>query len=250
MSMRTMCTFVLTLTFSAVAAAHTYAVMSLVGYEMSIIQASPSTGSNRDTNIHEAMPIADRALDRAALRAVDQAMRTARPDVKVVLLSATDPAWAAAARQDLSVGSPEFTALANGLAKAAEKVGADRVIVVLPALRDIRLQVQQGTMGRGRGAGLGLYLDRHTRLSRSDNREAADGFLGVFANFRVVLIEAPSGRVLADDAVSSGVAYSNARATGFDPMTVLTGEQKVQVIDGLLSNEIARVLPALLTKAG
>ena len=248
--MRTICTLLLAVMFSAAATAQTYAALSLVGHEMSIIHAGHSTGSNRDTNIHEAMPMTDRALDRAALRAVDQAMRKARPDAKVVLLSASDPAWTAAARQDLSSGSPDFAALASGLGKAAGTVGADRVIVVLPARGDLLLRIQQGSLGRGRATGIGFYLDRHTRLSRADNREAADGFLGVFANFRVVLIEAPGGRVLAEDAVSSGVAFSNARATGSDPMTVLTGEQKVQVIDGLLRNEIARVLPTLLTKAG
>ena len=250
MSIRTICTLVLAVAFSAAATAQTYAALSLVGHEMSIIHAGHSTGSNRDTNIHEAMPMTDRALDLAALRAVDEAIRKARPDAKVVLLSASDPAWTAAAKQDLSLGSPEFTALANGLAKATATVGADRVVVVLPARGDLVLRIQQGTLGRGRAGGIGFYLDRHTRLSRSDNREAADGFLGVFANFRVVLVEAPGGRVLADDAVSSGVAYSNARATGSDPMTVLSGEQKVQVIVGLLRNEIARVLPTLLTRAG
>jgi acetoin utilization deacetylase AcuC-like enzyme len=133
MPVRTICAFVFTLTLSGAAAAQPFAALSLVGYEMTIIQAGHSTGSSRDTNIHQPMPMTDRALDLAALRAVDQVMRQARPDAKVVLLSGGDPAWAAAAKQDLTVGSPAFDALAKGLAKAAEQVGAHRVIVVLPA---------------------------------------------------------------------------------------------------------------------
>ena len=250
MPMRMLCVFVLTMASSGLVAAQNFAALSLVGYEMSIIQAGHSTGSSRDTNIHQPMPMPDRALDLAALRAVDQAMRKARPDAKVVLLSGTDPAWAAAAKQDLRLGSSEFEALAKGLAKAAEQVGAQRLIVVLPARGDLRMTVSQGALGRGRAGGIGLYLDQHTRLSRADDREAADGFLGVFANFRVTVIEAPGGRVLADDVVTSGRAYSAARSTTTDLMNVLTGEQKVQVIESLLRTEIARVLPPLLAKAG
>ncbi len=244
------CAFLLALTLSGCVAAQTFAALSLVGYEMSIIQAGYSTGSSRDTNIHQPMPMPDRALDLAALRAVDQAMRKARPDAKVVLLSGNDPAWAAAAKQGLNVGSSEFDALAKGLGKAGEQVGAQRVIVVLPARGDLRMTVAQGALGGGRAAGIGVYLDPHTRLGRSDNREAADGFLGVFANFRVTVIEAPGGRVLADDVITSGRAYSAARSTTTDLMNVLTGERKVQVIESLLRTEIARILPPLLTKAG
>ena len=88
------------------------------------------------------------------------------------------------------------------------------------------MRVAQGAFGRGRAGGIGLYLDQHTRLERSDNREAADGFLGVFANFRVTVIGAPSGRVLADDVVTSGSAYSAARSTTTDLMSVLTGSRR------------------------
>ena len=250
MLMRMICTFVFGLVLSGAVAAQAFAALSLVGYEMSIIQAGHSTGTSRDTNTLEAMPMPDRSLDLAALRAVDQALRKARPEAKLVLLSGRDPAWASAVKHDLAVGSSEFDALAKGLAKAAEQAGAQRLIVVLPARGDLRMLVQHGSLGRGRAAGIGLYLDRDTPLRSSDNSEVADGFLGIFANFRVTVLEAPSGRVLADDTVTSGVAYSAARSKGADPMNVLTGDQKVKVIEQLLRTEIARVLPPLLTKTG
>ena len=250
MLIRTLCSFVFTITLSAAATAQTFAALSLVGYQMSIIQAGHSTGTARDTNIHEAMPMPDRSLDLAALRSVDEAVRKARPDAKVVLLSGRDPAWAAAVEKDLDVGSAEFNALAKGLAAAAEQSGAQRLIVVLPARGDLRMAVRLGSYGRGRASGIGIYLDRDTPLRSFDNREVADGFLGIFANFRVTMIEAPSGRVIADDTITSGVAFSAARSKGADPMNVLTGEEKVKVIEGLLRSEIARVLPPMLAKAG
>jgi hypothetical protein len=248
MRLRAICFFALTVAFSGAALCQTFAAMSLVGYEMTVIQAGHSTGTSRDTNVHEALPMPDRAFDLAALRAVDQAMRKARPEAKVVLLAGRDPAWAAAAKQDLGVGSTEFDALTRGLAKAAEQAGAQQLIVVLPARLDLRMRVEQGTIGRGRGAGIGLYVDRDTPLRSADNREVANGFLGVFANFRVAVIEAPSGRVLADDTVSAGMAYSAARSKDGDIMNVLSGQQKVQAIEQLLRTEIGRVLPPLLAR--
>lgn len=246
---RKLAVFIVAGVVSGAAAAQTFAALSLIGYQLSIIQAGSSTGTSRDTNLHEAVALPDRSLDLAALRAVDDAMRNARPEAKVVMLSASDAMRAEASKVDLTPGSSAFSGLAGPLAKAAEQAGAQRLIVVTPARADLRLRFENSSLGRGRAAGLGLYVDRDTPMRSVDNREVADGFLGVFANLRVTLLETPSGRVLAEDAISAGTAFSAARAKDTDPMNALTGDEKVREMQRLMQVEIARVLPGLLAKA-
>lgn len=242
-------TFLVAVLMSGAAIAQSFAALSLIGYQLSIVQAGHSTGTSRDTNLHEAMPLPDRSLDLAALRAVDQTMRKARPDAKLVMLAAPDASRAEAAKSDMTPGSSAFASVTGSLAKAAADAGAQRLIVVLPARVDLRMQFEQGALGRGRAAGLGLYVDRDTPMRSSDNREVANGFLGVFANFRIAVLDAPSGRVLADDAVTSGTAFSSAHSKDADPMTALSGDQKLKEMERLLQVEIARVLPPMLARA-
>ena len=234
--------------WSGIATAQTYAAMSLVGYELSIVHAGASTGSSRDQNIREGVPMPDRTLDHAALRAVDYAMQKAKPKAKVVMLSGADPRWIEAAKQDLAPGTTDYTALVAGIASAARQVKADRAVLVLPARGDVYLRIERGTIGRGRVSGLGLYVDREVPMRRSDTADTSRGFLGVFANFRVVLVDAASAAVLADEFVASGVAYAAARAEDANPLNTLTSAQKVQTWERLLHEETVRIMPALLAK--
>jgi len=104
-------------------------------------------------------------------------------------------------------------------------------------------------VGTGRVAGLGVYVDRMTHLERQHAGDAYPGYLGLFANFRVFVVDLHDGRVLADDIVTSGTTYAVARSPTRDPMKVISAEEKVRALEALIDREIARVLPPLLAKA-
>ena len=165
------------------------------------------------------------------------------------MLSGADPRWIEAAKQDVSPRTPGYTALVAGIASVARQVKADRALLVLPARGDVYLRIEHGTIGRGRVSGLGLYVDRDLPMRRPDNADISRGFLGVFANFRVVLVDAASATVLADEFVASGNAYAAASSPDGNPLNTLTSAQKIQVWQQLLHEETVRIMPALLAKS-
>jgi hypothetical protein len=81
-------------------------------------------------------------------------------------------------------------------------------------------------------------------------KQCAYGFLGLFANFRIMAADPRTGAVLAEDVVAAGTTVAAARAENGDPLEALSSSQKIAVLRGLLQTEVTRMLPALLVKSG
>src|SRR5687768_5501542 len=63
-----------------------YAVLSLVGDEVMIVQRELQTGSRLDTNDRRAIQMPDATIDRMVVIAVEDAIRRAEPAAKTTLL--------------------------------------------------------------------------------------------------------------------------------------------------------------------
>jgi hypothetical protein len=59
-----------------------YAILSLVGDEMIIVQREMSVGSHLDTNSRQAVQMPDATIDRAVLLAVEDAVRKSDPNAR------------------------------------------------------------------------------------------------------------------------------------------------------------------------
>ena len=94
---------------------------------------------------------------------------------------------------------------------------------------------------------MGFYLKRATQVLRSDTFQEGDGFLGVFANFQLVLINMQSNAVEAHERVVIGTTYAASEAPDGDPWNALTAAQKITVLRSLMKGEIERLLPSMLT---
>ena len=55
--------------------------------------------------------------------------------------------------------------------------------------------------------------------------------------------------MLADDYVTTGTTYTATQSSSRDPMTAISADEKVRVLQWLVDREIARILPSLLVKA-
>jgi hypothetical protein len=232
----------------AAAQSASYVLMSLVGFELTFVTAGAATGSRLDANRYERKTLDDRTFDAAALAAMDDVLRTKLPGTKATMLAGTDAAWVRAARLALVPGSKEFTALIDGLASISERAGYDRLVLLLPADHDIRCGGAEGRYrSTGRAAGLGVYIDRAQPMGTELG--AARGFLCLFANMRLAIVDVRKRTLLAESSGNSGHAVSAERAPNGDAADALGAAEKVAELRQLIRRETERLLPDLLARA-
>jgi len=225
-----------------------YAVVSLIGSELTFVGAQPVSSTNLDRNDYSTVPVKDDTLDRAVFNAVDHAV-VARSAQNTALLLRRPVADVRAAFADDRKSKAAVAKVVAAIRPTADKAGLDRLVLVAPYRFAPMMATADGHVGSGRVAGLGIYVDRMTRLDRQQAGDAYPGYLGLFANFRVFVVDVHDGRVLGDDVVTSGTTYAVARSPTRDPMKVIPAEEKLRELQGLVDREIARVLPPLLVKA-
>ncbi len=121
------------------------------------------------------------------------------------------------------------------------------MLLITPYLDQPELKTDRDYRGTGKVAGLGFYLDTVTRFKRSDTMETGRGFLGVFAHFQLVLINAQNNAIAAHERVVVGTTYSAARAEDRTPWNALTQAQKATALESLMKRGIERSLPGMLS---
>jgi len=121
---------------------------------------------------------------------------------------------------------------------------ATHLVLVTKQRHEAMLPVSNGRVGSGWLEGLGFYIDCEQGMRNNVTGEGFTGFLAPFAYFRVSLIELATGKVLGEEAVYASL--TTGRRSVSHPWDALTPKQKVQVIEGMLRAEVARVIPIVL----
>lgn len=235
----------LALGLPAAAQERSYAIMSLVGDGLLIVQREMSTGSSIDRNRREVMAVTNPVLDNTMVLAIDDGMHAADRSVKTLLLGVRDPHLFALQSRNIEADKGLATLL-EAVAPIARKSGATHLVLAAKYSDQARLKVQNGSVGAGRIEGLGFYLDESTRLENRQDRANTLGFIAPFAYFSLTLVDLASGAVLGQEIVrESQVASTRLAQT---PWTALTGEQKITMLQDMVRAETARAIPVLLAK--
>ena len=237
---------------AAVAQAPKYAVLSLIGDRLYVVQREFTTGTNMDRNERYIVEMPDNTFDRTMSFAIEDALRKAVPGVQPVLL--------ASRRGDLYDAVFNAPDHASGVAKVygvvkpmVEKTGATHLVLVTKHRNRAMLRLRDGYVGAGYLEGLGFYVDQGTLARNVNPNDAEAGFLAPYAYFNVTLIDVASGRVLARHAVVG----SDARPIdGSDPRdrnegnawNRMTEEQKVEQLTRVIREEAARAVPMVMAK--
>lgn len=237
---------ILLLAASAVCGAsdRTYAVLSLIGDQLMLVNRAAATGSNVDRNTRQFVALPNAALDNAALRAVEDALKTADPGAQVALLAARDPDLAKAQAKALDAGGGAGLVL-PALKDVLAKVNATHLILVSKHRGEARMEIANGKAGSGYLEGLGFYIDRLYPLRDLTTGEHTDGFLAPFAYFRVALIDLATSRVLGEETVtaSQGIGARDQ----INPWDTLSSAEKVAYLDGFIREGAQRVVTRLVT---
>lgn len=124
------------------------------------------------------------------------------------------------------------------------KVGATHLLLVSKHRGEARLLFADGRMGNGFLEGLGFYIDRNNRVENVQTGDTSFGYLAPFAYFRVALIDLAASRVLGEEVVTASRAIGAQDKS--NPWDVLSGDQKVTLLQDFIRAETRRAVTALV----
>jgi hypothetical protein len=223
-----------------------YAVVSLVGDQISVVTHQEATGSSLDKNVHVSIPVTGGVFDKTALLAADEALKRHDPSARVTLL--------AASTADLFEHQDRFfegnrVALPKEIDAAAKTAGATLLVLVTKHRAEASLQAQSEKLGSGKLEGLGFYVDREKVLRRSDSGERGKGFLAPFVYIKVSLVDLATSTVVREQVVTVAMALSAARAKeSGDPWDVLGPADKIEILRKMLQKELPRVVSEIVAR--
>jgi len=76
--------------------------------------------------------------------------------------------------------------------------------------------------------------------------DIAAGFLGIFANFQIVMINLKDNAIETQQRVVIGTTFAAARAPDKNPWNALSADGKIAALQSLMKAEIDRVVPGML----
>jgi len=229
------------------AAADTYIILSLIGDRVTIIGQGTQVGSHFDQNRREVVPLVESQLDDFAVRVADATIAKVRPGASVITLRASDPKLYALRESWLDADAIEVRELLSLIPNQIPPSPDSHLLLITPYRDQPELKTDRLSLGSGKVAGLGFYLDSAKRLRRSDTMESAPGFLGVFAHFQLVLINLQTSAIEAHQRVVVGTTYSAARAEDRTPWNALSSTDKTRALASLMKDGIERWLPGMLS---
>lgn len=245
--MKTLITAILMLALPAGAMAQRhYAILSLVGDEMMIVQREMQTGSRLETNARQSVSMPDATIDRGMLLAVDDAVRRADPSAKTTLLVSRRQAVYDAVARALDKGGSTAGAFEAVRPIVATAKGATHLILVTKYRHAAMLRMRDGHVGSGTLEGVGFYVDYGSNARSYDLAEAERGLISPYAYFRVSLVDLASGKVLAEDRVIGSRATSPAVGTIGNAWAALTPQEKDKQLQDIIREETARVVPMVI----
>jgi len=228
------------------AGAETIAILSLVGDRLTIVSPAKQIGSHLDQNQYQVVKLAETGFDDSAVRSAHAVITRARPDVTLAPFRARDPELYALRDAWLDADSVNVRALIALVAGSLPPDPDARLLLIAPYKAEIQLKTERQYRGSGKVAGLGFYLDSTTRMERPDTLESGIGFLGVFANFQLLLIDLRTSAVEAHERIVAGSTFPAAMAPDRTPWNALDSARKSAELGALMDQEIERVLPRML----
>lgn len=233
--------------WTAAARADTYLIISLVGDHLTVVTAASEAGTHLAPNKLEVVPLKDTQLDDSAVVAAAEKIRSAIPGASVTMLRAKDPALYKIRDSWVDADSVDVRELAALVAKLFSPPADSHLLLIVPYRDELQLKTDRAYRGgEAKVAGLGFYVDGSTRMF-GDKRDSGVGFLGVFTNFQLVLINLQSSAIEARQRVVVGTTFAAADAPDRTPWNALSAAKKIAVLLALMKREMDRLLPEMLS---
>ena len=222
-----------------------YAVVSLIADSLRVLGQEPTTGSRLSRSSVESMPLEFDVLELSSVRAVTGAILKSDPRARVLPLKIIDSAVYSAQRDFAAGSKPD---LPPAIMDALRATPATHLILVTRHRAEAKMQIKSQSLGAGNVEGVGVYLDRETRLLRIDGtNDPAAGYLGLYVYARLSLIDLRSLYVERVQTVTDGLAFGvTGTRTSADPWLVMDTATKVNTLRGMITQSLDAATARLL----
>ena len=209
----------------------TFAVLSLVGDQFTVVTRKHEVGSRLDQNTRRSYPIESPVLDEYALDAAEKTIARLKPGASVLRFSIRDPRLFEL-QDKLLTDSSASRALREALAKLAREHQANRLVIVTKWRDEAQFKTVTNLTGAGKISGLGFYTDPNARMESQETREETFGYLAPYAFVSVALVDVASMSVIRSAPVRESVMSlplaSKGVVVAWDALTV---EQKLTALE-------------------
>ena len=223
-----------------------YAILSLVGDEMMIVQREMQTGTRLEANSRQSVSMPDATIDRSVLLGVEDAIRRAEPSAKTTLLVSRRQAVYDSVARALDKGGTTAQAYEAVKPVVASAKGATHVILVTKYKHATMMRIHNGYIGSGWLEGVGFYVDYGSTARSPITNDNERGLISPYAYFRVSLIDAASGKVIHEDRVIGSNPYTVDSGTIGDAWRAITPQEKEKRLQDMIREETARVVPTVI----
>jgi hypothetical protein len=225
-----------------------YAVVALIGDELSVVTYKPSIGSNLDRNDHRQVPIDEDRFDRLATQATGTVIQRAVPGSQTRLLMLSDHT-AFAHSEEIATSQEQLKALLAPMSEQLRQSDAHYLVIISKYHSPARLKFVEGTTGSGKLSGLGFYLDYNRRVISSNNGNAGRGFIAPFAYLTATLVDLRTGAIVRSESTTTSAVIGTANSAAADVWDALTPQQKINAINAMIQRAIAEVVPRVVAPA-
>ena len=233
---------------AADAAAPTYAVLSLIGDQFTIVGRQMSTGSYLDRNSQLAVAVDDAALDAVATTAAESAVTRAHPEAATLRVSIRDPRLFAL-QERLFTDTADSKAMREALREVLVKSRATYLLLVVKHRDQALFALRDGRIGSGTVAGLGFYVDDATRTVRAETGERSQGFIAPYAYVTVALLDVATMRVVGSKSVSDSSVITPADSRdAVVAWDALDAEAKVRALNNVILRAVGAAASDLLAR--
>jgi hypothetical protein len=219
-----------------------YAVLSLAGENLTVVNFKPQTGSHMDQSEREVIALPDTSLDETLVMAIERELLKVSPGSLVQLIvPGGAPHYADQAR---FFDGEDFRPNA-ALDAAFRQLQSTHLILVTRFRSSSGLKGLNTPAGARNLEGLGFYVDPAWRDVRGDIKTESSGLLAPYAHTRFSFIELVT-RKLVKQEISVASMVLPTRAGHRDPWQAVPDAVKLEALKDLLKNEAARILPGLI----
>ena len=111
------------------------------------------------------------------------------------------------------------------------------------------MQLSDTALGTGTVEGVGFYVDPFTEVILRDKQQNATGFVAAFAYFDVALVDLAQGTIVGEKRVAGSRTMAAPNSVATEVWSGISGAEKMRMLQGIIQQEVARNVPALIKES-